>query len=199
MDQGQTPNTHLTLFDFGEVKLVHQARGLVEKERWKIRVEYHTDEGVVRDGKFFAKGKGDGVPIDNCPLLDAPEQGPLHMRKFIDCVRSRKREDLTAEIIEGHRTVTLVHLGNMSYRLGEDVSFDEATKTVGGNKLLHESFEGIKRHLSGTGNVELADTPCRLGRALTYDAEAEEFVGSPEANEMQTRAYRGPFVVPEKL
>jgi predicted dehydrogenase len=198
-DQGQTPNTHLTLFDCGEVKLVHEARGLVDKKNWKITVEYHTDEGVVRDGKFFAKGQGDGVAIDNCPLLDAPEQGPLHMRNFIDCVRSRKREDLSAEIIEGHRTVTLVHLGNMSYRLGKDVSFDQATRAIGDNTLLSESFEDIKRHLTATGQVELADTPCRLGRALTYDAEGEKFVGSPEANAMRTRAYRAPFVVPERV
>ena len=198
-DQGQTPNTHLTLLDFGEVKLVHEARGLVDKEDWKITVEYHTDEGVVRDGKFFAKGKGDGVPVDNAPLLDAPEQGPTHMRNFIDCVRSRKREDLTAEIIEGHRTVTLVHLGNTSYRLGEDVPFDEATKAIGGDPLLSESFEDIKRHLTDTGNVDLTNTPCRLGRALAYDAGAEEFTNSPEANALRTRAYRGPFVVPEKV
>ncbi|MBN2133125.1 MAG: Gfo/Idh/MocA family oxidoreductase [Sedimentisphaerales bacterium] len=198
-DQGQTPNTHLTLFDFGEIKLVHEARGLVGKDDWKITVEYHTDEGVIRDGKFFAKGKGDGVPIDNCPPPGAPEQGPRHMRNFIDCVRSRRREDLTAEIIEGHRTVTLVHLGNISYRLGEDVSFDQATSALSDNTLLSEPFEGIKRHLADTGRVELADTPCRLGRTLTFDAEAERFVGSPEANELLSRAYRGPFVVPEQV
>lgn len=198
-DQGETPNTHLTLFDFGEVKLVHQARGLVEKKDWKITVEYHTDEGVVRDGKFFANGKGEGVAIDNPPLLDAPEQGPSHMRNFVDCVRSRKREDLTAEIIEGHRTVTLVHLGNTSYRLGQDVSFDEAAKAISGDTLLSESFEDIKRHLTATGKADLANTPCRLGRALTYDAKAEEFVNAPEANALRTRAYRGRFVVPEQV
>ena len=198
-DQGQTPNTHLTLFDFGETKLVHQARGLVAKENWKITVEYHTDEGVVRDGKFFANGKGDGVAIDNPPLLDAPEQGPTHMRNFIDCVKSRKGEDLTAEIIEGHRTVSLVHLGNTSYRLGEEVSFDEATKAISNDTLLSESFADIKRHLTETGKVDLANTLCRLGPQLAYDAAAEAFPGSPEANALRSRAYREPFVVPEKV
>lgn len=198
-DQGQTPNTHLTLFDFGEIKLLHEARGLVDKDKWKITIEFHTDEGVIRDGKFFAKGQGDGVPIENCPPPGAPEQGPRHMRNFIDCVRSRKREGLTAEILEGVRSATLVHLGNTSYRLGKDVSFDEAAKAISDNKLLSESFESIREHLIGTGNVDLANTPCRLGPALAYDAEAEEFAGSPEANALRTRAYRGPFVVPEHV
>ena len=126
-DQGQTPNTHLTLFDFGDAKLLHEARGLVDPDKWKICVEWHTDAGVIRDGKFFANGEGDGVPIENCPPPGAPEQGPRHMRNFIDCVRSRKREDLAAEILEGVRSTTLVHWGNISYRVGEDRSFDEVT------------------------------------------------------------------------
>lgn len=199
VDQGQTPNTHLTLVDYGEVKLLHEARGLVDEKNWKITVEYHTDEGVIRDGKFFAKGEGDGVPIDNCPPPGAPEQGPRHMRNFIDCVRSRRREDLTAEIIEGHESITLVHLGNISYRLGGDVSFDEATNAVGDDTMLRESFEDIKRHLTDTGRVELANTPCRLGRRLAFDAGAEQFAEAPEANAMLRRQYRSPFVVPEQV
>jgi len=198
-DQGQTPNTHLTLIDFGEVKILHEACGLVDKDGWKITVEYHTDEGVLRDGKFFPRGKGDGVPIDNCPPPGAPEQGPPHMRNFIDCVRSRKREDLTAEILEGYRSATLVHLGNISYRLGEEASFDEVTNAVAGTEILRESFEDMKRQLTGTGKVELANTRCRLGRRLTFDAAAENFVDAPAANGLLRRPYRSPFVVPEQV
>ena len=39
-------------------------------------------------------------------------------QNFIDCVRSRKAEDLNAPIEEGHISATLVHLANVSYRLG---------------------------------------------------------------------------------
>jgi len=198
-DQGQTPNTHLTLIDFGEVRLLHEARGLVDKDHWKIAVEYHTDEGVIRDGKFFAKGKGDGVPIENCPPPGAPEQGPRHMRNFIDCVRSRKREDLTAEILEGHRTTQLVHLGNISYRLGEEVPFDRLPKRFDGDELFRESLEDVNRHLADAGGVDLAQSTYRLGRTLSYDAQAEEFVGAPDANRLLTRPYRAPFVVPESV
>ena len=198
-DQGQTPNTHLTLIDFGEVRLLHEARGLVDKNHWKITVEYHTDEGVIRDGKFFAKGKGDGVPIDNCPPPGAPEQGPRHMRNFIDCVRSRKPEDLTAEILEGHRTTQLVHLGNISYRLGQDVPFDRLPKSFDGDELFRQSFEDVKRHLADAGGVDLANSTYRLGRTLPFDAQSEKFVGAPDANQLLSRPYRGPFVVPERV
>jgi hypothetical protein len=57
----------------------------------------------------------------------------------------------------------------------------------------------MKRHLGDTGQVEPANTPCRLGRMLTFDAEAEKFVEAPDANQLLSRSYRGPFVVPERV
>lgn len=198
-DQGETPNTQLTLIDFGEVKLIHDVRGLVGNEQWKITAEFYTDEGVIRDGKFFAKGKGAGVPIENAPPPGAPEQGPRHMRDFVDCVRSRRREDLHAEILEGHRSTLLAHLGNISYRLGDEVPFDSLEKDFDGEDMFRESFEDMKRHLADAGRLELADSTYCLGRTLSFDAQAEKFVGSPDANRLLSRPYRGPFVVPEQF
>ena len=198
-DQGQTPNTQLTMFDFGEVKLLHEVRGLVADDQWKISDEFYTDEGVIRDGKFFAKGESDGMPIENAPPPGAPEQGPRHMQDFIDCVRSRNREDLHAEILEGHRSALLVHLGNTSYRLGEDVPFDGLTRAFDGDKMFHESFQDMKRHLADAGGQELANSTYRLGRTLSFDAQAEKFLGDPDANQLLSRRYRGPFAVPERV
>jgi predicted dehydrogenase len=198
-DQGETPNTQLTLVDFGEAKVLLETRGLIGKDQWKITNEFYTDEGVVRDGKFFAKGKTEGVPIENPPASGVPEQGPRHLRNFIDCVRSRKREDLHAEILEGHRSVLLVHLGNISYRLGEDVPFDRLAKPFEGDTIVRESFEDMKRHLADAAGVELADSTYRLGRTLSFDARAEEFPGAPDANQLLSRPYRSPFVVPESV
>jgi len=39
----------------------------------------------------------------------------------------------------------------------------------------------------------------RLGRRLTFDAANESFVGDSEANNLLTRRYRAPFVVPDRL
>jgi hypothetical protein len=53
-----------------------------------------------------------------------------HFENFIAAVRSRKREDLTAEIEEGALSCVLVHLANISYRLGRTLHWDEKTWTV---------------------------------------------------------------------
>lgn len=198
-DQGQTPNTQLTLFDFGEAKVILEIRGLVAKERSKITNEFYTDEGVVRDGRFFPKGKSEGVPIDGFPPPGAPEQGPRHMRNFIDCVRSRKRDDLTAEILEGHRSMLLVHLGQISYRLGENVPFNRQTKTFDGDKTFYEAFEDMKSHLADAARLDLSNSSYRLGRTLPFDAQAEKFIGDADANQMANCAYRKPFVVPDQV
>ena len=198
-DQGETPNTQLTMIDCGQAKIILEIRGLVKEQQWKITNEFHTDQGVVRDGKFFPKGQSEGVPIENFPPPGAPEQGPRHMRNFIDCVRSRKRENVRAEILEGHRTTVLVHLGNISYRLGEAAPFNKQAKALDGDKAFHEAFEDMKRHLADAAHLKLTDSTYRLGRTLQFDAQAERFVGAPDADQLLTQPYRTPFVVPERL
>ena len=49
---------------------------------------------------------------------------------FIDCVRSRRKEDLNAPAEEGHISARLVHLADVSYRLGRTLRFDSATEKV---------------------------------------------------------------------
>ncbi len=62
-DQGQTPNTQLTVIDFGEAKLFFEDRGLVDAKTTKVTNEFYTTEGVIKDGKFFPKGKNKGESL----------------------------------------------------------------------------------------------------------------------------------------
>ena len=50
-----------------------------------------------------------------------------HFANFIDCVKSRKREELRAPVEEGHVSCALIHLANASYRLGRTLNFDPET------------------------------------------------------------------------
>jgi predicted dehydrogenase len=49
-------------------------------------------------------------------------------KNFIDCVRSRKREDLDNEILEGHMSAALGHLGVISYRTGRKLQFNPVSE-----------------------------------------------------------------------
>lgn len=71
-----------------------------------------------------------------------------HFANFIDCVRSRKKEDLNAPIEEGFISASLVHLANASYRLGRTLNLDPETQSVVGddeaNRLLREADRGYR-------------------------------------------------------
>ena len=55
-------------------------------------------------------------------------------------MRSRKQSDLTAEIEEGAASTVLVHLANISYRLGRTINFDAKTWSCPGDKEATAMF-----------------------------------------------------------
>jgi predicted dehydrogenase len=68
-----------------------------------------------------------------------------HFANFIDCVRSRRKEDLNAPIEEGHLSCALVHLANASYRLGRALNFDPASQQVIGDDEANRLLRGAYR------------------------------------------------------
>jgi hypothetical protein len=93
-----------------------------------------------------------------------------------------------------------MHAANIFYRLGDKVPFNGQTHRLGDNREVVETFKNLQENLKAVG-VRLQETNYQLGRTLTMDATKECFVGdgADKANAFLTRAYRKPFVVPEKV
>ena len=71
------------------------------------------------------------------PTLTADEKvdaGQAHFENFIASMRSRRAEDLRAPIEDGHLSTTLCHLGNISYRVGRSLTFDNRTERFVGDE-----------------------------------------------------------------
>ncbi|MFI4876584.1 MAG: Gfo/Idh/MocA family protein [Blastopirellula sp. JB062] len=197
-DQAETPNTQLTLFDYGDTRLVCQQRGLHFDKPLKMGIEFHTDQGVVKQGKFFPAGKQAGETIPNAPSDGLPENfARAHFQNFIDCVRSRKAEDLNSDILDGHRTAILAHLGNISYRLGEDVPFRRQPSELADSALAQESLAGMQRHLVDVAGIDLSSASYRMGQTLSFDAQTETFVDNQAADQLRSGSYRRSFALPE--
>ena len=47
--------------------------------------------------------------------------------------------------------------------------------------------------------MNLGEAQCRIGRRLELDPKSERFVSDREANNLLSRQYRKPFVVPDKV
>jgi predicted dehydrogenase len=106
-------------------------------------------------GNLFYGSKGylaiDGYDAYKTWLTDQVEPGPHgkasgdHYANFIDCVRSRRAQDIHSPIEEAHISTTLVHLANASYRLGRTLKFDAAKEIVVGDDDANGLLRGTYR------------------------------------------------------
>jgi predicted dehydrogenase len=67
------------------------------------------------------------------------EQLDLHVRNFLDCVRSRRRPN--ADVEDGHRTATACHLANISLRTGRKLRWDAAKEEILGDSEAARMLE----------------------------------------------------------
>ena len=202
VDDGETANTQMSVFTYGDALLIFEVRGLPEKTGSKTMDKYRGEgigqviecEGGYlagttaydKDGavikKFTGQGRGEGD----------------HFENFLKAVRSRKKEDLNADIEQGHLSSALCHLGNISYRLGHQADPDQIHASIQGHSPALETLDRMAQHLAANG-VELKQSKLSIGPVLKFDPKTEKFVDNRFANEMLTRPYRAPFVVPEKV
>jgi predicted dehydrogenase len=106
-------------------------------------------------GNIFYGSKGylgiDGYDAYKTWLGDQLEPGPHgkaagdHYANFIDCVRSRRAQDIHSPIEEAHISTTMVHLANASYRLGRTLQFDPAKEQVIGDDEANALLRGTYR------------------------------------------------------
>ncbi len=106
-------------------------------------------------GNIFYGSNGylaiDGYDAYKTWVTDEVEPGPHgkasgdHYANFIDCVRSRRAEDIHSPIVEAHISTTLVHLANASYRLGRTLKFDASTEQVIGDDEANTLLRGTYR------------------------------------------------------
>jgi len=213
-DDGETANTQVIYHDYAGAPLIFEVRGL---PRGKDLVKNGGWGGGDMD-KFPAKIGGSVAVIIHCEggIIVVPNYTSAtaydkdgnklkewkgaadHYENFVKAVRSRKHTDLTADILEGHLSSALCHTGNISLRLGKKQKQGEIRDAIKANAQLTESTGRMFEHLAANG-VDADATPLQLGVALTMDPKSERFLGNDAANEMLTRPYRKPYVVPERV
>ena len=133
-DDQETPNTQLTTFEYDDTLLVFEVRGLLTNDEKEVTVGniFYGSDGYLTIGRggwqAYLGEKGEPGPASS---KDGPRVS--HFQNFIDAVRNRDRSLLNADILEGHLSSALCHLGNISYRTGRKLTFDPAWENFPGD------------------------------------------------------------------
>jgi predicted dehydrogenase len=150
-DDQETPNTLVATFKYpDENKML-----VFEVRHWDTNDEINVggtgnvignvflgSEGFMLTTEYF--GYKTFLGRDRKPGPAKYDEGNP-FRNFIDCVRSRRRGDLDAEILEGHLSAALCHLANASGRLERTLRFDPATEKCIGDEEADAILQGKVR------------------------------------------------------
>jgi hypothetical protein len=189
----------VVVHDYGDQSLVFEVRGLKtgDYKGSKIGVIFEGTDGYAvspsyDSGTIFDK---DGNKVQSY------SGGGDHFGNFVTAVRSRKIEDLNADILEGHLSSALCHLGNISYRMGDLLNSTECLERMESIMTAENVKATMERFLSHLkdNNVQIEGDVVRTGNFLKFDPKTEKFVSNEKADTMLTREYRAPFVVPDKV
>ncbi len=150
----ETPDTQMAVFDFERLVMSFEMtlytpymlkispiirQSDTEYPYWPqcaTRIEIYGSAGLMIVGRHgggwqvFTRPKlHEGVIKDQ---LKGRFPDPEHKQNFFDCIRSRNTPN--ADIEEGHRSILLGHLANISYRLGgQKLAFDAKAEKIIGN------------------------------------------------------------------
>ena len=143
-DDQETPNTQIATFDYGDAEIVFEVRGLNTGGEPGIPASGPNFVGVTFFGsKGFMAVDEHGFQIflgDKREPGESmkPAEGEIddtipHMANFLKAVKSRNPADLTADVSVGVTSAALVHMANISYRVGRKLNYDSASGNFAGD------------------------------------------------------------------
>jgi predicted dehydrogenase len=157
---GETPDTQEALFEYPRCTALFSIREASAGRKNRDKLEFSGTKGslgidrsgfeVVPDEKTnpanaipVFRGHPAGGParetVKPQPWTEArkaagssDEQFDLHVRNFLDCVKSRQRP--IADIEDGHRATTACHLANISLKVGRKIHWDPDKEEILGDR-----------------------------------------------------------------
>ena len=179
-DAGQTPNSHLTVFDY-EVPLIAEIRNLpMAKGRDAMNHHSGIREGLVVhcEGGTLAWPVAKDSAGKKLKKFDSHD-GYGHRINWLKAIADDKPGDLNAPIGEGHISSALCHLGNASHRAGATTSTDEIVARIKATPSAISALQKLTEHLA-KNEIDLAKTPLTLGPPTgKEDASAEREMRAP--------------------
>ena len=148
-DDQETPNTQTVVYDYGDCELQFEVRGLNTggEDSMGLRggnfigVMFFGSKGymTVEDSGFKTFLGDKREPGENMVMQEKKEDENFpHMTNFLDAVKSRRREDLHADVAEAAMSADLIHIATISYRTGRKLVLESGpTRFVSDDQANH--------------------------------------------------------------
>jgi predicted dehydrogenase len=148
----ETPDTQTSLFEYADGTVLEFA----------TRGQFTNDEAGVKIGNLFygtkgwlwieeagrrwqsylgpknEKGPGSDTPADASEPTGLTTIEFPHYQNFVDAIRAGDAKMLTCDVLEGHLSSSLPHLGNISYLVGRALVFDGKSEMFMNDKQADE-------------------------------------------------------------
>ncbi|HEX4945951.1 MAG TPA: Gfo/Idh/MocA family oxidoreductase [Blastocatellia bacterium] len=143
-DGGETPDVQEVLYQFPNAVVTWSGRE-VNRHRDEYLV-FHGTKGtlsIMRSGFTVVPEVWKAISKNTTPAMqpmemkgDGNEAQTLHIRNFLDCVKSRKRPN--ADVEDGHLTAAMCHLGNIATRLNRMLKWDAERELFLGDREANQ-------------------------------------------------------------
>jgi len=197
-DACDVPNTQIIYYDFPTAPVLYEVHNLLQAKDSKEVPSFRGERvGVIVDCEGGSVSLYRGIAWDkDGKQIQTFKGGGDHFVNFIEAVRAGRRDVLNAEVLEGHLSTAICHVGNISYRLGKQASVKEMRDAVRDVPLFAEMLEGLLEHLKAH-EIDPEGKTVTLGPWLEIDRQNERFKDNAEANRLVRGFYREPYVVPD--
>ncbi|HWR54175.1 MAG TPA: Gfo/Idh/MocA family oxidoreductase [Bryobacteraceae bacterium] len=140
-DAKEVPDIQTVNFDYGDMLLTFELQSFSKSRptegAWAGTAFYGSEGTLVAVGDGWKVFGADGKVV-----TQVKDTGGSHEGNFLASMRSRQLPNADVEI--GRLSTTLCHLGNISYHLRRDVTFDPATESFPhdeqATKMLTKSY-----------------------------------------------------------
>ncbi len=205
-DQGETPNTMFAIAEYpnGQQVFFNVRNVNYKAYQQQVQNEYYFEDGGRIDGDgvksgeylYYPPGGGEPEKIDLEPG-DVTPGG--NWGSFIAAVRANDPKMANGNVYDAHYGCVLGHLMNNSYRLGEQVPFNEKAGRFGDNMDATEHFGRLHEVMRDGVGIPEDGAQYTVGPTLTFDPETERHTGdfADAANVLLKDTNRTGFEVPE--
>ncbi len=166
-DDGETPDTQDAALTYNQLTALWSHREGSQGDAAGSGLEFYGTKGSLKIGResFQIFGDDKRPPENAIPTFrghptggavrqevkleklteprqekgSSAEQFDLHVRNFLDCIKTRQRT--IADVEDGHQTAVACHLANISLRLGRAVKWDADKEEIPGDREASAMLE----------------------------------------------------------